>query len=116
MAVLLIFLPQLSVNFIRLGARQNRPNFGDTPDQADRAPHLIGPDQLGSGLINQDWAQPDPSRPDWELMLVMLSIEDPILVKRRLATMPENGALLHRACPDEPDDGKYEYYYVSYSY
>jgi hypothetical protein len=24
--------------------------------------------------------------------------------------------LLHRACPDEPDDGKYEYYYVSYSY
>jgi hypothetical protein len=24
--------------------------------------------------------------------------------------------LLRRACPDEPDDGKYEYYYVSYSY
>jgi hypothetical protein len=29
----------------------------------------------------------------------------------------ENGALLLRhACPDEPEDGKYEYYYVSYSY
>jgi hypothetical protein len=31
--------------------------------------------------------------------------------------MSKNGALLlRRACPDEPDDGKYEYYYVSYSY
>jgi hypothetical protein len=29
----------------------------------------------------------------------------------------KNGVLLlRRACPDEPDDGKYEYYYVSYSY
>jgi hypothetical protein len=47
----------------------------------------------------------------------MLPIEDPILVMRRLATVSKNGALLlGRACPDEPDDGKYEYYYVSYSY
>jgi hypothetical protein len=47
----------------------------------------------------------------------MLPIEDPILVMRQLATMPKNGVLLlRRACPDEPDDGKYEYYYVSYSY
>jgi hypothetical protein len=39
----------------------------------------------------------------------MLPIEDPILVMRRLATVSKNGALLlGRACPDEPDDGKYE--------
>jgi hypothetical protein len=40
----------------------------------------------------------------------MLPIEDPILVMRRSATMPKKGALLLRhACPDEPDNGKYEY-------
>jgi hypothetical protein len=50
-------------------------------------------------------------------MLEMLPIEDPILVMRRSATMPKNGALLLRcACPDELEDGKFEYYYVSYSY
>jgi hypothetical protein len=47
----------------------------------------------------------------------MLPIKGLILVMRQLATMPKNGVLLLcRACPDEPDDGKYEYYYVSYSY
>jgi hypothetical protein len=47
----------------------------------------------------------------------MLPIEDPILVMRQLSEMLKNGALLLRhACPDEPEDGKYEYYYVSYSY
>jgi hypothetical protein len=47
----------------------------------------------------------------------MLLIKDPILVMRQLAEMPKNGALLLRhACPDEPEDGKHEYYYVSYSY
>jgi hypothetical protein len=39
----------------------------------------------------------------------MLLIEDPILVMRQSAEMPKNGALRH-ACPDEPEDGKYEYY------
>jgi hypothetical protein len=61
----------------------------------------IGPDQTRSGVDFGDAPE----------------IEDPILVMRRSATMSKNGALLlRRACPDEPDDGKYEYYYVSYSY
>jgi hypothetical protein len=69
------------------------------------------------GPISWDRAQPDLIRPDLELILAMLTIEDPILVMRRSATMQKNGALLlRRACPDEPDDGKHEYYYVSYSY
>jgi hypothetical protein len=47
----------------------------------------------------------------------MLPIEDLILVMPRLATMPKKSALLLcHACPDEPDNGKDEYYYVSYSY
>jgi hypothetical protein len=47
----------------------------------------------------------------------MLPIEDPILAMRRSPTMPKKGALLlRRAHPDEPDNGKDEYYYVSYSY
>jgi hypothetical protein len=101
------FLATISVNFIESGACQNwgliLAILPIRPDQA------IGPDW--------DRAQPDPIRPDWESILVMLPIEHPILVMHRLATMLKNGALLlHRACPDEPDNGKYEYYYVSYSY
>jgi hypothetical protein len=70
-------------------------------------------DQLGSGPTRPD----QTIRPNRESILVMLPIEDLILVMRRSATKPKNGVLLlHRACPDEPDDGKYEYYYVSYSY
>jgi hypothetical protein len=47
----------------------------------------------------------------------MLLIKDPIMGMHRSAMMPKNGVLLlRRACPDEPDDGKYEYYYFSYSY
>jgi hypothetical protein len=109
MAVLLIFLPQLlSVNFTKSGARQNWGLI-----LAILLIRPIGP----LGPINWDWAQPDPIRPDRESILVMLPIEHPILVMHRLATMPKNGALLLcRACPDEPDNGKYEYYYVSYSY
>ena len=105
MAVLLIFLPQFlsilsNLALAKIGARFWRYSRSGP----------IGPDQLGS-------AQPDPIRPDRESILAMLPIEDPILVMRRSATMPKNGALLlRRACPDEPDDGKYEYYYVSYSY
>jgi hypothetical protein len=93
------FLATISGNFIESGACQN---WG-----------LI----LAILPIRPDRAQPDPIRPDRESILVMLPIEHPILVIHRLATMPKNGVLLlRRACPDEPDNGKYEYYYVSYSY
>jgi hypothetical protein len=120
MAVLLIFLPQFlsilsNLALAKIGLwRYSRSG----PINRDRARSIgIGPDQSGSGPINRDRARPDPIRPDRESILAMLPIEDPILVMRRSATMPKNGALLlRRACPDEPDDGKYEYYYVSYSY
>ena len=111
MAVLLIFLPQFLSILSNLRSPKSGPDFGDTPDQARSIG--IGPDQSGSGPINRDRprsigiGRSGPTRPDRESILVM----------RRSATMPKNGALLlRRACPDEPDDGKYEYYYVSYSY
>jgi hypothetical protein len=116
------FLAAISVNFIESGARQNRARFW----QYSR-PDPIRPDQSGSGPINWDRARPDPTRPDQtrsdpirpdrESILAILPIEDRILVMRRSATMLKNSVLLmRRACPDEPDDGKYEFYYVSYSY
>jgi hypothetical protein len=96
------FLAAISVNFIESGARQNP------------GPILV------ILPIRPDWAQSigiGPTRPNQESILAMLPIKDLILVMRRSATMPKNGALLLRcACPDEPEDGKYEYYYVSYSY
>jgi hypothetical protein len=99
MAVLLIFLPQFLSILLNLVLTKIGAQFW----QYSRS----GP----IGLINQDSAQPDPIRSNWESILVMLLIEDPILVMHRSAMMPKNGALLlHRACPDEPDDGKYEYY------
>jgi hypothetical protein len=101
MAVLLIFLPQ----FLSILSNHWARSVG------------IGTDQSGSGPINQDRARPDPIRPDQESILVMLLIKDPIMGMHRSAMMPKNGVLLlRRACPDEPDDGKYEYYYFSYSY
>jgi hypothetical protein len=81
------------------------PDFGDTPDQARSDP------------INRDRPRPDPIRPDRESILAMLPIEDPILVMPRSATMPKKDALLLcRVAQMKPDNGKDEYYYVSYSY
>jgi hypothetical protein len=118
MAVLLIFLPQFLSILSNLALAKIGPRFW----QYSRSGRL-GPinqdqaDQSGPGPINRDWARPDQIRPDRESILAMLPIKDPILVMCRLATMPKNGVLLLcRACPDEPDNCKYEYYYVSYSY
>jgi hypothetical protein len=112
------FLATISVNFIESGARQNQALI-----LAILPIRPIGPYQSGSGRSigtrpNQSGlARPDRIRPNRESILAMLPIEDPILVMCRLATMPKNGVLLLRcACPDEPDNCKYEYYYVSYSY
>jgi hypothetical protein len=102
MAVVLIFLPQFLSILSNLVLAKIGPQFWQYSRSGS-----IGPNQLGSG----------PIRPDRDSILAMLPIKDPILVMRRSAMMPKNGALLlRRACPDEPDDDKYEYYYISYSY
>jgi hypothetical protein len=77
------FLAAISVNFIDSGTRQNWPRFWQYSQSG-----LIRPDQTQSDLIgSQFWG-----------------------CSRSKTTMPKKGALLLRhACPDEPDNGKYEY-------
>ncbi len=93
------------------------PDFGDTLDQTQS--DLINRDQAQSVRIGTNQSGSGPTRPDQ----IRSGVDFGEAPDRRpnfgeqSATMPKNGVLLlRRACPDEPDDGKYEYYYFSYSY
>jgi hypothetical protein len=107
MAVLLIFLPQ----FLSILSNLALAKIRDTPNQARLGPINrdwaqsigIGPNQTQSDPIGVNFGDAPNQRPDFGDVPIGHDAKNGVL-------------LLRRACPDEPDDGKYEYYYVSYSY